>query len=52
MAIIAIAAVPLSFLFSPAFVIGTPKFHRFGIFKRKREKKIMVMLMLPKEQWV
>ena len=26
--------------------------YRFGIFKRKREKKIMVMLMLPKEQWV
>jgi len=22
--------------------------YRFGIFKRKREKKIMVMLMLPK----
>ena len=26
--------------------------YRFGIFKRKREKKIMARLMLPKEQWV
>ena len=27
-------------------------YYRFSIFKRKREKKIMARLMLPKEQWV